>query len=292
MHLGGFPVHPRALGVAPVSKIEQLRDVLASGGDLDALLSSWADDVRRIAFEAARRVGVYRRHEIDEVEALAWEEVAKMVAEERSGVARPTYRFDAHLVMRLRNSVKLWLDSEAGHAPAARMSSLLRRRRAILSLIESDLTPSEAVEILTMAGHRDGVYSVADLTVELVAGDVDEEGLQVPARLDLGEMTELMMGPEDEHTMAPFEGRDFVDRVVDDVAYLDIVAALLVRVWLESVWAGGEAVTAASLADWVGLPDEEVEAALALGRRLAAYRLERMGVHAGAVRFLQPEEAS
>ena len=114
-----------------MNKTERLRAALAGEEDLDALLSSWAPDVRAVAMAEARRVGVNRPHELDEVVALTWTEVARMIDDERTGIARTVYKFDAHLVMRLRNAVRLWTDSEAGHAPAAGMSSVLRRRRAI-----------------------------------------------------------------------------------------------------------------------------------------------------------------
>ena len=261
-----------------VSKTDRLRAVLAGGGDLDALLASWVSDVRAAAVGAARRVGVHRHHEVEEVESLAWEEVARMVAEERSGMARVSYNFDAHLVMRLRNAVRSWMDSEAGHAPAARMSSVLRRRRAILAMIGRGVSLEEAVGILNAAGRRDGVYSAADLTVELATRDVDDPALSVPARLGPDEVAELMMGPEAGYVLAPFEGRAFVEDVTADVAHVDDDAARVVHEWLRTAWEGDEAATVGSLARRLGVDPVEVEAAIDLGRWMAAGRLMSLGV--------------
>lgn len=270
-----------------VSKVSRLRAVLAGGGDLDVLLSSWRPDVRAVALAAARRVGMVRYHEIEEVEALAWEEVARMVGEERAGTARVSYHFDAHLVMRLRNAVRSWVDSEAGRAPASRMSSLLRRRRAILSLTGQGMGLQEAVGVLNAAGTRgrDGVYSVSDLSVELttvsvelIARDVDDPVLCVPARLDGSEVAELMMGPEAGYVVAPFEGRAFVEEVTADVARVDPASARVVHEWLFTAWEGDEGATVVSLARRLGVARAEVEAAISLGRRLAAERLEALGV--------------
>lgn len=263
-----------------MNKTRQLRKALENGEDLDALLSLWAPDVQRLAAGAARHVGVHRPHEFDEIESIAWTEVAKMIADERTGAARSVYSFDAHLVMRLRNAVKLWLDSEAGHAPAARMSSLLRRRRAILALTCDGMSPREAVATLSTSTRKHGSYSLADLTVQLTTSDIYDETLMIPARLDEGEMAELMMmAPEAGYMAAPFEGRALVEHVVADVADTDLDAARVVRAWLETVWVGDKTVTVVSLARRLHLPVREVEAAVALGRQLASARLERMGVH-------------
>ena len=262
-----------------MNKTQHLREVLEAGGDLDSLLASWAPDVRAIAQAAARRVGVHRAHERDEIEALAWTEVARMIDDERTGAARSVYEFDAHLVMRLRNAVRLWLDSEVGHAPASGMATVLRRRRAILGLVNDGMTPHEAVELLSGCRHKDGSYKVADLEVQPVTQDIDGELHQVRARLDPGEMAELMMGPSAGYVIAPFEGRAFVESVVADVEDLDDRAARVVRAWLETVWAEDEKATGAALSRRLGLPYACVKEAVALGRRVAAARLARMGVH-------------
>ena len=261
-----------------MSKTDRLRAVLTGDGDLDTLLSSWKSDVRAAAVAAARRVGAVRAHEIEEVESLAWEEVAKMVAEERSGMARVSYRFDAHLVMRLRNAVKSWMDSEAGRAPAARMSSLLRRRRAILSLTDRGMSPEEAVDVLNATRQRDGIYSVSDLLIELSTRDVNEPSVRVTAQLDCGEMAELMAEPQAGYMIAPFEGRAFVEDVTADVAKVDADAARVVHEWLFTAWAGDESATASSLARKLGTACTRVESAIDLGRRLAVKRLMELGV--------------
>ena len=270
-----------------MNKTDQLRAALADGGDLNDLLSSWRPAVRVIAVAAARRVGACSPHEVDEVESLAWEEVARMVAEERNGVARVSYKFDAHLVMRLRNAVKLWMDSESGRAPAARMGSVLRRRRAILSLIDRGMSPGDAVEILNASGQRNGVYSIADLSTDLTTRSVDDPALHVPARLDPGEMAELMMEPEAGYVIAPFEGRSFVEDVTADVADVDPGAARIVHEWLLTAWEGDKAATALSLARRLGTTCAEVKAAIGLGRRLAVRRLADLGVRLR----MRPEEA-
>ena len=263
-----------------MSKLDELRCAIAADRDLDPVLESWREDIHGIAAQEARRAGLERAEERDEARSLAWEVVAQMVAEERLGVARAAYRFEAHLVMRLRNRVRQWRDSQSGRAPASQMSSMLRRRRAILALMSQGLSVGDAVETLNSSCRkRDGAYRVEDVEVPLAVAPIERVSSWYAAPLNADEVSALMMGPEAGYVVAPFEGRAFVEEVTRRVRASSPREARIVHEWLRTAWEGDEPATTAALADRLGVSRSAVGVAVARGRRVAADLLSQMGVH-------------
>lgn len=260
-------------------KVAALRSALAEG-EVDGLLASWAADVRVIAGRERRRLCLPDRVEVrQELEALAWEVVAEMVAEEERGEARSGYSFDAHLVMRLRNRARAFADSEVGGAPAAGMKGALRRGRRIRrEMVDNGVSALAAVESLNRGGGgHGGRYRVEDVRVGRAAVELDALDGEALEALTADESVEALMVPEAGWLLAPFEGRAFIEEVVARVAAIDEWAAVIVRAWLGATWVDEEP-TVTAVARRLGVTRKRVRSAVELGREVGARLAVELGV--------------
>lgn len=260
-------------------KVPALRRALADGM-VDDLLAGWKDDVREIARRERRRWSLPDTLDVQqEVESLAWEVVAEMIVEEQSGVARREYSFDAHLVMRLRNRVRSFADSEAGNAPAAGMKSVLRRGRRIRGEMNATgLDEKAVIDRLNAAGtgHR-GRYSTGDLEAARPRVELDAYDAEARDVLTSDEATEALIASEAGWLLAPFEGRAFIEEVVARVAAVDDRAAAIVRVWLDTSYVDEEPAVSA-VARATGFPLSRVREAVATGRHEGARLAAELGL--------------
>ncbi|MBW3068948.1 hypothetical protein GZ998_05400 [Actinomyces sp. 594] len=269
----------------PDGKVLALRRALDAGaGPVEALVASWAADVREIARRERRRLGLPDRvHVQQELEGLAWEVVAEMVALERDGQAPEAYRFDAWVVMRLRNRGRAWVDSEAGVAPASGMSAVLRRGRRILQAMREEQSDARAAiarlnAAARASGSHAGKYSLEDLRALRRAVELDAFTEGQREALTAEEAAEVLVEPEVGWLLAPFEGRAFVEEVVRRVEAVDEGAAGIVRVWLETTRTDEEPPLAA-VARAVGVAPSRVRRAVELGRRVGAALAVELGLN-------------
>ncbi|WP_067783545.1 hypothetical protein [Actinomyces vulturis] len=246
-----------------MNKVEKLRKAIVDG-NVDELIHSWLPEIYGIAQGEGNRL---QRHLSNEdrrdIQAMALEVLTIMINEEADGRARLVYNFDAHLKMRLRNRVQSWADSESGFAPAAKMSSLLRRRRIIRSHMRANgTTAKESVDWLNQHGNKsNGLYRLSDLEpMNSVSMDTDE------FRLTHDEIVEVSMQPTAGYLLAPCESAMFVEEVCQR---LEGNCRMVARAWLTTAWQCDEPETAQSLSEDLHIPVSEVKKHIESARKQA-----------------------
>lgn len=244
-----------------MSEVDELRAVIDDEARLDDLLASWTPKIVAIAHGEARRIGATQLG--DEAVGLAWEVVARMIAAERDGSARTKYNWWAHVTMSLRSRVRDLGDTS--HLSGA--SGVFRRGRKIQAYMrEHQVGLDQAVAALNESKtRREGSYSQREYADYLALRSGHELAGDHSSAQPSDEISSLMAGPEYGFVLAPFEGRAFIEQVVE---HMPGESGHIVKLWLEHVWLEEE-LTTAQVASRAGCTKAEVSQAIKQAREVA-----------------------